>query len=43
VLTFTYDKWSLNGSFMDAWGTGDTEGGLSPLLWKVDLELSLFL
>jgi len=43
VLTFTYDKWSLNGSFMDAWGTADTEGGLSPLLWKVDLEISLFL
>jgi hypothetical protein len=43
VLTFTYDKWSLNGSLMDAWGTGDTEGGLSPLLWKLDLEVSLFL
>ncbi len=43
VLTFTYDKWSLNGSLMDAWGTTDTEGGLSALLWKADLEISLFL
>jgi hypothetical protein len=43
VLTFTYDKWSLNGSVMDAWGNADTEGGLSPLLWKADLEISLFL
>jgi hypothetical protein len=43
VLTFTYDQWSLNGSLMDAWGTTDTEGGLSPLLWKADLEVSLFL
>jgi hypothetical protein len=43
ALTFTYDKWSLNGSVMDAWGAADTEAGLSALLWKVDLEISLFL
>ena len=43
VLTFTYDKWSLNGSIMGAWGGSNTEGGLSQLLWKADLEVSLFL
>ena len=43
VLTFTYDKWSLNCSLLDAWGTADTEGGVSLLLWKLDLEVSLFL
>ncbi len=43
VLTLTNDKWTVNASFMDAWGTLDTEAGLSPLLWKVDLQLSLFL
>ena len=30
VLTLTHDKWSLNGSLMNAWGTRDTEAGLSP-------------
>jgi hypothetical protein len=43
VLTLTYDKWTVNGSFLDAWGTTDTEAGLSPLLWKIDLEISVFL
>jgi hypothetical protein len=43
VLTATFDKWTLNASFLDAWGTTDTEAGLSPLLWRVDLEVSLFL
>ena len=43
VLTLTYDKWTVNASFMDAWGNTDTEAGLSPLLWRVDLEVSLFL
>ena len=43
VLTLSYDKWNVNGSLMDAWGGGGTEAGLSPLLWRVDLEVSLFL
>ncbi|HVP18060.1 MAG TPA: hypothetical protein VMU36_03630 [Spirochaetia bacterium] len=43
VLTLTYDKWTLNASLMNAWGNTDTEAGLSPLLWKADLEASLFL
>jgi hypothetical protein len=43
ALTFTHDKWSFNGSVMDAWGGSGTEAGLSALLWKVDLEISLFL
>ena len=43
VLTLANDKWTMNASFMDAWGTLDTEAGLSPLLWKVDLQVSLFL
>ncbi len=43
VLTATFDKWTLAASFLDAWGTTDTEAGLSPLLWRVDLEVSLFL
>ena len=43
VLTATFDKWTLAASFLDAWGTTGTEAGLSPLLWRVDLEISLFL
>ncbi|HYW82807.1 MAG TPA: hypothetical protein VFB30_06115 [Spirochaetia bacterium] len=43
LLTLTHDTWSLNGSLMNAWGTRDTEAGLSPLLWRIDLELTLFL
>ena len=43
VLTLTYDKWTVNASLMNAWGNTDTEAGLSPLLWKVDMEVSLFL
>jgi hypothetical protein len=43
VLTLAYGKWSFNASVMDAWGGSDTEAGLSPLLWAVDLEISLFL
>ena len=42
VLTLTYDKWTVNASIMDAWGNTDTEAGLSPLLWRADLEVSLF-
>jgi hypothetical protein len=43
VLTLTHDKWSVNGSVMGAWGGSATEAGLSPLLWRVDLEVGLFL
>jgi hypothetical protein len=43
VFTLTYDKWTLNACLEDAWGGADNEAGLSPLLWRVDLELSLFL
>ena len=43
VLTLGYDKWNVNGSLMSAWGGSSTEAGLSPLLWRVDLEVSLFL
>jgi len=43
VLTLTHDKWNMNGSLMGAWGGSDTEAGLSPLLWRVDLEVGLFL
>jgi len=43
VLTLSYDAWTVNASLMNAWGNTDTEAGLSPLLWKVDLEVSLFL
>jgi hypothetical protein len=43
VLTWGYDKWTANASFMGAWGNTDTEAGLSPLLWKVDLEVGIFL
>jgi len=42
VLTLTHDTWSLNGALMNAWGTTDTEAGLSPLLWRIDLELTIF-
>jgi len=43
VLTLTYDRWTVNASLMDAWGNTDTEAGLSPLLWRADLEVSLYL
>ncbi len=43
VLTLTHDKWTVNASIVNAWGATDTEAGLSPLLWKVDLQASLFL
>ena len=43
VFTLTYDKWTVNASLVDAWGNTDTEAGLSPLLWRGDLEVSLFL
>ena len=43
VLTLTYDRWTVNASLMDAWGSTDTEAGLSPLLWRADLEVSLYL
>lgn len=43
VLTLTYDKWTVNAYLEDAWGNTDTEAGLSPLLWRVDFEVSLFL
>jgi len=42
VLTLTYGKWIFNAFLMDAWGNTDTEAGLSRLLWKADLEVSLF-
>jgi hypothetical protein len=41
-LTLTYDKWTVNAYLMNAWGNTDTEAGLSPLLWRVDMEVSLF-
>ncbi|GEM_PF-1125074 len=43
VLTLSYDTWTVNASLMDAWGNTGTEAGLSPLLWRVDMEVSLFL
>jgi len=43
VFTLTYDKWTVNAYVEDAWGNADTEAGLSPLLWRVDFEVSLFL
>jgi hypothetical protein len=43
VLTLTCNAWTVNASLLNAWGNSDTEAGLSPLLWKVDLAVSLFL
>jgi len=43
VLTLAYPAWTVNASLLNAWGNSDTEAGLSPLLWKVDLEVSVFL
>ena len=43
VLTLSHDKWNVNGSVMGAWGGSGTEAGLPPLLWRVDLEVGLFL
>jgi hypothetical protein len=42
VLTYTRDAWAISGALVDAWGGSNTEEGLSPLLWRLDLELSLF-
>jgi hypothetical protein len=42
VLTYTRDAWAVSGALVDAWGGSNTEEGLSPLLWRLDLELSLF-
>ena len=41
-LTYSRDAWALSGSIVDYWGGKDTEAGLSPLLWQIDLQLSLF-
>jgi hypothetical protein len=43
VLTLGHDKWALNASLMGAWGSTETEAGLWPLLWRVDLSVSLYL
>jgi hypothetical protein len=43
VLTLAWDKWTVDASLLNAWGNTDTEAGLSPLLWKIDVEVSLFL
>jgi hypothetical protein len=43
VLTFSYPKWNINASLMGAWGAPGSEAGLSQLLWRGDLEVSLFL
>ena len=42
-FTLTYDKWTVNASVLDAWGSLSTEAGLLPLLWKIDLQVSVFL
>ena len=42
VLTVGKPKWSLNASVVGAWGGPDTEAGLLPLLWRANLEMSLF-
>ena len=41
-LAYTRDAWALSGSIVDYWGGKDTEAGLSPVLWQIDLQLSLF-
>jgi hypothetical protein len=41
-LTYTRDAWALSGSIVDYWGGKDTEAGLSPVLWQIDVQLSLF-
>jgi hypothetical protein len=41
-LAYTRDAWALSGSIADYWGGKDTEAGLSPVLWSIDLQLSLF-
>lgn len=41
-LAYTRDTWALSGSIVDYWGGKDTEAGLSPLLWQIDIQLSLF-
>jgi hypothetical protein len=43
VLTLGHDKWNVTASVMGAWGGNGTEAGLSPLLWRVDLEVGMFL
>ncbi|HET6487811.1 MAG TPA: hypothetical protein VFH83_15395 [Spirochaetia bacterium] len=42
VLTLGQPKWSVNASLVGAWGGPDTEAGLLPLLWRANLEVSLF-
>jgi len=42
VLTLGQPRWSVNASVVDAWGGPDTEAGLLPLLWRANLEVSLF-
>jgi hypothetical protein len=41
-LTYTRNSWAVSGSVVDYWGAKDSEAGLSPLLWQIDLQLSLF-
>ena len=43
VLTLGHDKWNVTASVMGAWGASGTEAGLLPLLWRVDLEVGMFL
>ena len=42
TLTYTRDGWAVSGSVTDNWGGKETEAGLSPMLWRLDLGLSLF-
>jgi hypothetical protein len=41
-LAYTRDAWALSGSVVDYWGASKSEMGLSPVLWQLDLQLSLF-
>jgi hypothetical protein len=41
-LAYTRDAWALTGSIVDYWGGKDTEAGLWPVLWQIDVQLSLF-
>ena len=43
VADYASSTWSVTASLVNAWGTTSTEAGLSPLLWKADLQMSLFL
>jgi hypothetical protein len=42
TLAYTRDSWAATGSVTDDWGGKDTEAGLNPLLWRLDLGMSLF-